>query len=361
LESEGVASRASETVAAAATRGGWPHLERFLDEAAKRAASEPAKIRIRDLLKQVEAERRGTRVVEEIQQALDRHGLITDPPFASGWIDNVVEVRPVEPVTQAARGTLPGPAELSEENSLAQEPGLTVSSLRSAGAGAASVERNDSLERARAVMLRHDYSQLAVISGPRRLMGAVSWESIALAAIRSSTPTLRESIVPARPVSPDDDLIALIPTIIQHGFVFVLRPDQTLGGVVTTADLSEQFGTLATPFLLLGEIEQRLRRVLTRSLSADELEVLRDPSDAERQVGSAHDLSLGEIVRCVENPSYWERLSWPVDRSEFVQAIHEVREIRNEVMHFSPDPLTDEQDRSLRNFVRWIRVMDTPD
>jgi hypothetical protein len=101
-----------------------------------------------------------------------------------------------------------------------------------------------------------------------------------------------------------------------------------------------------------------MRRILSRSFPGEELDGLRDPLDAERQVDSAHDLSLGEIVRCVENPVHWARLSWPVDRSEFVQAIHEVRDIRNEVMHFSPDPLTEEQDRAMRNFVRWLRVMD---
>lgn len=354
-EQRDVAARLADT----AVQTGWPRLEQFLDYAAKQVAeAQPAEITIRDLLAHVEAERRGTRVVEEIQRALDRHGLVTDPSFTSGWIDNMVELRATPPAEASNGGGVPRTAEPSEDTASPREAGLTVSSLRSASAGAASIERNDSLERARAVMLRNDYSQLAVVSGPRRLVGAVSWESIALAAIRHTPPTLLAATVSARPVSPDDDLIALIPTIVELGFVFVVRPDQTLGGIVTTADLSEQFGTVATPFLLLGEIERRLRHVLSGSLSAEELESLRDPSDEERQVSSAHDLSLGEITRCLENLSYWERLRWPVDRGEFVRAMHEVREVRNEVMHFSPDPLTDEQDRSLRNFVRWIRLMD---
>ncbi|MFN8124665.1 MAG: hypothetical protein U0237_19835 [Thermoleophilia bacterium] len=64
---------------------------------------------------------------------------------------------------------------------------------------------------------------------------------------------------------PTDDLIALIPRIISESFVFVLGADETIAGIVTMADLSEQFATLANPFFLLGEIERRLRLILVRA------------------------------------------------------------------------------------------------
>jgi len=338
--------------------GAWPAFESFLNEAAEQAAAgSPATISIRDLLSRIEAERRGTRVVEEIQHALERHHLITEPPFTSGWIDNVVELRTTPPAQESLSEESP-PSRSGTDASPSPDIALTVSSLRSAGAGAISIERNDTLERARALMLRYDYSQLAVTAGPRRLIGAVSWESMARAAIRHPDFTLRHATVPSTPVTPDEDLIVLIPTIIEQGFVFVTNPDHTLGGIVTTADLSNQFGTLAKPFLLLGEIERRLRHVLTLNFKADELVGLRDPSDGERAIDSAHSLTLGEIVRCLENAQNWQRLSWPVDRAEFISALHGVREIRNDVMHFSPDPLTHEQDKVLQNFARWLRVME---
>lgn len=341
---------------AAATEGAWPQLEWFLIEAAKQAAAgSPTSISIRDLLAQIDAERRGTRVVEEIQHALERHHLITEPPFTSGWIDNIVELRPVVPIQESLSEQRAAPLSVTESS---PDIALSVSSLRSAGSGAIGIERNDTLERARALMLRHDYSQLAVTAGQRRLIGAVSWESMARAAIRHPDFTLAHATVPSTAVRPDEDLIALIPTIIEQGFVFVSNPDHTLGGIVTTADLSNQFGTVAKPFLLLGEIERRLRHVLTLNFAADELARLRDPSDGGRAIDSAHSLTLGEIVRCLENAENWQRLSWPVDRVEFISALHGVREIRNDVTHFSPDPLTDEQDKVLQNFARWLRVME---
>ncbi len=45
----------------------------------------------------------------------------------------------------------------------------------------------------------------------------------------------------------------------------------------------------------------------------------------------------------LENPANWDRLNRPVDRAEFIHALNDVKGIRNEVMHFSPDPLSDVQ------------------
>lgn len=336
----------------------WTEFATFLAEARTQAANgSPTTISIRELLSYVDAERRGTRVVADIQQALDRHGLVTEPAFTSGWIDNLVELRSVSSEDTIGDHRL---SQVSADDDAPQsaEMTLSVSSLKSAGAGATSIERNSDLAHARALMLRHDYSQLAVMTGAHRLVGAVSWESMARAAIRNPDFSLRDATISTRPVAPDDDLIALIPTIVEQGFVFVARPDHTLGGIVTTADLSSQFGTVAKPFLLIGEIERRLRRVLSTYFQPAELADVRDPSDTARSIGSVDDLTLGEIERCVENKENWRRLSWPVDRVEFVSALGEVREIRNDVMHFSPDPLTADQERVLHNFVRWLRVME---
>lgn len=80
--------------------------------------------------------------------------------FTSG---QVLDHSPAEPVVQVS---------------------LRVGSLASANAGVGSVRLDDPLERAQALMMRSDYSQLAVQSGPRDLRGAISWESIAQAKIR---------------------------------------------------------------------------------------------------------------------------------------------------------------------------------
>jgi len=156
----------------------------------------------------------------------------------------------------------------------------------------------------------------------------------------------------------EDDLIHHIPRIVQAGYVFVQSKDATISGIVTTADLSEEFARLATPFFLIGEIERRLRRAVDRLFSASALGEVRDFQDATRDVASAEDLTLGEYVRLLENPSRWETTGWRVDRKVFIEALDHVRELRNDVVHFSPDPLGDDQLDELRNFVRWLKILD---
>lgn len=86
------------------------------------------------------------------------------------------------------------------------------------------MQRNGNLLLARAYMLRFDYSQLAVMAGERQLVGAVSWDSMALAALRDPGFTLTAATIPREAVELDDDLIELIPVIAEKGFVFVTGP-----------------------------------------------------------------------------------------------------------------------------------------
>lgn len=325
----------------------------FLDKARERAdAGTPLSISIRRLVRLVGAERRGANVVSYIQSELDRRGLVTEPAFTSGWIDNRVSIRLAAPANSMDGAETVTP--LQTHSPVA----LTVSSLASASAGISHVDRNQTLDHARALMLANDYSQIAVVSsGLRSLVGAVSWESMAKAALRNHEFSLSDATIPATAVSLEDNLISLVPTIVEQGFVFVVGSDRALCGIVTTADLGEQFATLAKPFFLLGEAERRLRHIVDGAFDAQELKGIKDPDDP-REISSAGDLTLGEIQKLLEPQEHWGRLAWPVERSIFIGALNDVRIIRNEVMHFSPDPLGPEQLEQLSNFIKWLSVHD---
>jgi hypothetical protein len=121
------------------------------------------------------------------------------------------------------------------------------------------------------------------------------------------------------------------------------------------ADLSTQFAALANPFVLIGEIERWLRKALDSTFTTTDLANYRNPDDPDRDVASAANLTLGEMIRIIEHPANWERLGWISDRNVFLEAIGDVRRIRNETMHFSPDPLVEEDLRILRSFLDWLR------
>lgn len=332
-----------------------PSREELLKVAAARADSAPIQLTIRQLLGYWDARRRGYWITEEIKHDLIEAKLATHPDFTEGWIDSSVELVPIKsPATQSDEQV---PA-VGGSVANATQVSLRVISLASANSKVEFVRLDDTLERAQTLMICNDYSQLAVQSGPRDLRGAVSWESIAQAKIRKPDAGLRDAIVQPEVVNLHDDLLARIPMIVEAGFVFVQASDKQICGIVTTADLSLEFAALAKPFFLLAEVERRLRRLIDRKFNSEEIAAVVDPADTERSAASASDLTLGEAARLLENPGNWKRLGWRLDGSIFIKQLHDVRKIRNEVMHFSPDPLDEDQIRRIELFLRSLRKLD---
>ncbi len=146
----------------------------------------------------------------------------------------------------------------------------------------------------------------------------------------------------------------VIREIVQHDFVLVRGEDRKIIGIVTAADISEQFRTLSEPFLLLGDIETALRRLIEIAFTVEELRTARDPTDATREVNSAADLGFGEYLRLLEKPENWDKLKLPLERSTVVKDLDRVGAIRNDVMHFDPDGIDDEHLDDLRRFGQFI-------
>ncbi|MFE3497583.1 hypothetical protein [Streptomyces sp. NPDC059175] len=67
-------------------------------------------------------------------------------------------------------------------------------------------------------------------------------------------------------------LLPVLPVIRAHEFVLVRAADGQVSGIVTSADLAGEFGTVARPFFTLGEIERRLRRCLGRVYDEDDVQ-----------------------------------------------------------------------------------------
>jgi len=333
----------------------------FLADAAGRRPPNLVSLTVRELLHKWHARRRGYWIVENIQQDLAKYGLTTHPDFTEGWIDNTVTLIPPtinELVDDEEPTTTSVEDEAETEDRSTPDVSLQVSSLKSANTGVVAVSPQDTLEKAQSLMMSHDFSQLPVLSGVRQLRGAVSWESIAHARMREATPTLAAATISAETVRWDDDLLVQIPRIAAAGFAFVQAQDQTFSGIVTTVDISLEFALLATPFFMLAEIERRLRRAIGAAFTNDQLKGMADPADIGRVVESVDDLTMGEYVRLLENPLHWEQMQWTIDRAVFLDSLRKTRDIRNEIMHFSPDPLDEEQINQLATFRKLLRNLD---
>ncbi|MFC0050941.1 hypothetical protein [Streptomyces actinomycinicus] len=120
----------------------------------------------------------------------------------------------------------------------------------------------------------------------------------------------------AREVRYDHDLIDVLPTLAEHDFVLVRDQRNAIAGIVTAADVAQAYGELAGHFLLIGEMDRRLRQVIAGAFTLPEVTGLCHP--AGERITSFGDMTVGDYQRVLENPGLWEQLGWPLDRKVFI-------------------------------------------
>jgi CBS domain-containing protein len=279
-----------------------------------------------------------------IDQSLGEAGLATEPDYRSAWLDSEVAL-----VLAAASPK----ATISATN----DPTYRLRRLRAANNPPVAVSPQQTVKEALTIMMANDFSRLPVMSGERSLNGVVSLSSLAKRyALGAKCETVQDCVEPAHTVRSDMFLFDAINDIINHEYVLVQGNDGKFTGIVTTSDLSLEFRQLAEPFLLLAEIEQHIRVLVGRgNFTGEELSDCRDDKDTSRTVSKVSDLTFGEYVRLLENPARWQRLKLQLDRGEFVNPLQKIRDIRNDVMHFDPDPLEEADLKLLQSFVAFLQ------
>lgn len=330
---------------------------------------------VRTLLTWFGAKRRGLYVVNSIQKALAEVGLTTNPDFTNVYIDAEVRIIPAQqpnddisqhlPVEDEATSEIEVPDATAEVvvdeyvSGAIEDPTFRIGKLESANNAPITVAPDSTLLEATTLMMFHDFSQLPVTQGEREIKGAVSWESIgkrkALNLPCERVRDCMETVVPE--VTSESSLFSAIDLIVKHGYVLVRQRDRRISGIVTTTDLSLQFRQLAEPFLLVGEIENYIRRLIDGKFTIEQLSSVQGPND-DRTINTVADLTFGEYLRLLEHPEYWKSLQIPVDRTIFIKKLDRVRELRNDVMHFDPDPFIEEDLQMLRLFANFMRILD---
>ena len=321
-----------------------------LKEARNRAdAKDPVEMSVRELLALWDAKARGPRINQRIEADLANHGLVTSPSFRKVTIDAPVHLASA---SQEAETSLTVPSDADDAEEL--DVGLTVGNLPSALGGVEAVAPTATFDEAITVMLLNGFSQLAVLSGRYSLRGAVTWQSIAHTRHANPSASFFDAIVPAHEARYDQELIEVLPALEASEFVFVRDEKNAVAGIVTTTDVVHAYGELATPFFLIGELDQVLRQLISRTFTLDEVILLCD-SDGARPIGSYDDLDMGDYQRVLENPDKWEKLRWPLSRGAFIKRLDELRVIRNDVTHFNPDPVPEDAVDKLRNILKLLR------
>lgn len=313
----------------------------------------------RELLGWFGAQRRGREIVWMIGRTLKGMRLKTEPDFEYAYIDGEIELAPLEQddQVQLAQSAI-DQAVPKFVGAAVEDPTYRIGKLPSANTRPTSVNPNATIGEAVTMMLLNDFSQLPVLQGERTLKGAITWQSLGTKlALGRDCNTVQDCMEEAAVISSDMSLFAAIPRIVEKGYVLVRDMQNVISGIVTTTDLSLQFRQLAEPFLLLGEIENHLRRLSNDKFSSEEVASVKDPTDVDREISDLSDLTFGEHIRLLENLERWGALGLRIDRTTFVNHLNEVKEVRNDVMHFDPDGTAPSELEKLRKFVRLLGAL----
>ena len=367
----GTAVPAAEPVLIAASATALPDPKtRLTDIARSVKAGEPVPpVTVRTFLSWFwGTQRRGRWIVSYIRGRLNDAGLRTVPDFESTYLDAEIAFE----LATEAKGSATAPAELDDGIARTDhtevrtstpeftDPTYRISKLAAANRRPVSVTPDSSLTEAITLMMANDFSQLPVMVSERDVKGIVSWKSIgSRLALRQSPYRVREAMDPHAEVTSDASLFTAIPVIVENEYALVRGPDKRIVGVITTSDLSLQFQQLSEPFLLLGEIENHIRRIIGARFTPAQLAAVKDPADVARSVESASDLTFGEYRRLLEDPTGWGILGLELDRAVFTKLLDKVRETRNDVMHFDPDGIEDQALGVLRDFAKFLRTLQT--
>ena len=307
------------------------------------AAPIPETLTVREFLAKFGNARRGHWVVSSIRQQLERHHLRTSPDFQFEYIDNPISIERDDD------------DEATNEERQPPSPIVRVSSLTAAHTNPVSVAPDDPLAKATTVMWMEDYSQLPVMTTPREVRGVVSWRSIGKAYADGRNPeNVRECMEEAHTIDAKTTLADATYEILKHDYVLVRGEDKVIAGIVTAADLADQFRQLAHPFLLIGEIEYHLRNLVRGKFTVEEFT---ESTKGENEVKGPDDLTFGGYCRLLERREWWEKLKLNIDRKELIRRLEIVRIIRNDVMHFSPDGIELVDVKRLEQMAEFLREL----
>lgn len=322
---------------------------------------------VRSFLALFNQERRGYKVVDRIRRELREFGLNSQPDFENENIDNPIQiVLAVDQMSgqdqvssQTSAQAIGAIGEVSSDDLPYKEPREAVVTIRqgipAAGKMPASIRPDEPVMKALSRLMDEKLSLLIVQKGDRaRAEGVFSYESFSHSHMAGRQPNQVKDCMSRDflEVNEEKPLIDAVKDIIRHGTVVVRSSQNQLCGVVTARDVTSVFVELAEPFLLLGQIENHLRALMERArLTKDEYKTLVIESDPTRRMKTEgpDDLTLGELITAFERDTYWKKVGLQFDKATFTNRLHSVRDIRNKVMHFSPDGLPPEDVESLKH------------
>ena len=291
-------------------------------------------------------EKRTSGNVWRINEYLEKQKMVVVPNYQGGWIDDEVTIKEKDKA-RIING------ETFEEKF---DPINRLSVLKAAAKTPISISRDASLKKAYHILWKHEFTQVPIMNNEREVLGVVSWQSLAKGLIAGKESDCVKDFMTNDFEIIDDEtpLFDAIKSVIRRGVAFVRDKEKKIKGPVTPSDLSEEFIEQIEPYILLEQIENFIRLILHDKIILEDLLKLLTIEDENRKIESISDMTFGEYLRVIENDEMWDILKLPFVKADFTNELDEIRKIRNGVMHFHPDKISEEDLIQLRKMSKFL-------
>jgi len=140
---------------------------------------------------------------------------------------------------------------------------FTVQQLIKSHQEPVTVSSKDTAQRALALMIEYDFSQLPVVDESKKPLGIITSDSILRALNNFGVPLaelqVSHAIVKVDQYSPDEDLFDLLDDLKNTYAVLIANAEGTLIGIVTSYDTTEYFRRRAEDMMYVEDIESTLK------------------------------------------------------------------------------------------------------
>ncbi|MCJ2039514.1 CBS domain-containing protein [Methylobacterium sp. J-059] len=325
-------------------------------------------VTIRNFLWWFGAQRRTENNVRYINDQLAMVGIRTIPDYQGVWVETPItfeliadhqeDESELEIVEVVPSPGIPAEEQVLASDAPAVDPSYTIGEISSANNVPVKVAPNATLSEATTLMLSRNFSQLPVMTNERDVKGVISWESIGLrTSMNMSGPDVQSYMESPQEIPASASLFAAINTIVEHNYVLIRAPDRRITGIVTATDIALQFEEISTPFLLIAEIEKNIRIIIDKKLTVADIRGACAVEHLPESFETAADLTFGNYVRIFENTACFTKLCLGLNKETFTADLTEINAVRNDVMHFNPDPLTSQDLKSLRNMASLLNKL----
>ena len=221
------------------------------------------------------------------------------------------------------------------------------------------------------LLKKHGFTQAPVTVG-REVLGLFSYRTFSQAVIAQSRAaskskkfeplelTVEECMEPRPPFARiTDEFVEWFEALDRHDSVLVGSPDRLLG-IVTAMDILRYLYRVASPFVLIGEVELALRALMQMSVDSETLtacahECLKDKYEPDKIPTHLHDMTFNDYIQIVGDGRRWPHFEpcFGGNRVRTRAKLEQLRDIRNVIFHFRRE-ITVEEHQTLAANRDWM-------